>query len=316
MGRLKISVVGAGQVGGSVAQRLVENNCYEVVLVDAIEGLPQGKALDLSQAGPVCGYESRIRGTNRYDETVDSSLVVIAAGVARKPGMPREQLLETNTHIVRSVVREITKRSPSAILLVVTNPLDAMTHVTYRVSQFPKQRVVGMAGVLDSARLRTFVAQALRVSVNNIQALVLGGHDETMVPLLRYTTVAGWPVSEWMSKDKLEGLVERTREGGSEILNLLKTGSAYYAPAASVVEMVEAMLKDQHKILPCCARCEGEYGLDDLFMGVPVKLGAGGVEEVVVYDLGPEEQTALERSAGIVRELCEQADRFLLQPDN
>lgn len=313
MGRLKITVVGAGNVGGSVAQRLIETNCYEVVLVDIVQGLPQGNALDLSQAGPVCGYEPRILGTNRYDETADSSVVVIVAGIARKPGMSREQLLETNARIVRSVVRETAERSPSAILLVVTNPLDAMTHVAFRVSGFPKQRVLGMAGVLDSARLRAFIAQELLVSVGNVQAVVLGGHGDTMVPLIRYSTVAGRPVSEWMSKDRLEELVKRTREGGSEILNLLKTGSAFYAPSAAVVEMVEAMLKDQKKILPCCARCEGEYGLDGLFMGVPVKLGAGGVEEIIVYDLTPEEKAALQRSAKAVRELCDQADRLLKQ---
>lgn len=313
MSRLKITVVGAGQVGGAVAQRLVEKNCYDVVLVDVVEGLPQGKALDLSQAGSVSGYESRILGTNRYDETAGSSIVVIASGVARKPGMSREQLLATNTRIVRSVVQEVAKRSPSSILLMVTNPLDAMTSVAYRVSGFPKQRVLGMAGVLDSARFRASLAHELQVSVENIHAMVLGGHGDTMVPLIRYATVAGRPVGEWLAKDTLEALVKRTREGGSEILNLLKTGSACYAPSASVVEMVEAILNDQKKILPCCALCEGEYGLDGLFMGVPVKLGFGGVENIIEYDLTPEEKAALARSAKAIRELCGEADRLLQQ---
>lgn len=311
MGRLKVTVVGAGSVGGAVAQRLVEKNCYDVVLVDVVEGLPQGKALDLTQAGPVSGYESRILGTNRYDETAESSIVVIASGVARKPGMSREQLLEINTRIVRSVVQEMAKRSPAAIILMVTNPLDAMTHVAYRVSRFPRQRVLGMAGVLDSARLRALIAHDLHVSVENVHAMVLGGHGDTMVPLVRYSTVAGRPVSEWMSKGRLDALVKRTREGGSEILNLLKTSSAFYAPSAAVAEMVEAMLKDHKKILPCCALCEGEYGLDGLFMGVPVKLGSGGVEEIIEHALTPEEKAALERSAIVVRELCENADRSL-----
>ncbi len=265
MGRLKITVVGAGFVGGTVAQRLVEKNCYDVVLLDIVEGLPQGKALDLSEASPVCGFEPRIVGTNRFDDTADSSLVVVVSGIPRKPGMSRDQLLETNTHIVQAVVREIVDRSPLAIILMVTNPLDAMTYVAYRVSQFPKQRVIGMAGVLDSIRFRTFIANELKVSVENVQAIVLGGHGDSMVPLVRFTTVAGRPVAEWLSKDTLQAIVKRTREGGGEILSLLKTGSAYYAPAASVVEMVEAILKDQNKILPAAVLCEGEYGLHNLF---------------------------------------------------
>jgi malate dehydrogenase len=312
MGRSKITVVGAGNVGGTVAQRLVEINCYDVVLLDVVEGLPQGKALDLSETSPVRGFEPRIVGTNQFDDTADSSLVVVAAGVPRKPGTSRDQLLETNTHIVRAVVRELVDRSPLAIILIVTNPLDAMTYVASRVSQFPKQRIVGMAGVLDSIRFRTFIAKELKVSVENVQAMVLGGHGDTMVPLVRYTTVAGRPVEKWISKDTLQALVKRTREGGAEILSLLKTGSAFYAPAASVVEMAEAILKDQKKILPAAALCEGEYGLHNLFMGVPVKFGSNGVEDIVVFDLTDEEQAALEHSANAVRVQCQKADQLLV----
>ena len=311
MGRIKVTVVGAGNVGGSIAQRLAEKNWYDVVLIDIVEGLPQGKALDLAETGPVCGYDSSVLGANHYDETAGSSIVVITSGIARKPGMSRDELLETNTKIVSSVVRETAKRSPNAIILVVANPLDAMTHVTYRVSQFPKAKVVGMAGVLDSARFRTFIADTLRVSVDNVHAMVLGGHGDSMVPLIRYTTVAGRPVSEWISQDKLEALVKRTREGGAEIVNLLKTGSAFFAPAASAVEMVESIVRDQKKILPCAALCQGEYGFHNLFMGVPVKLGSGGVEEIIEYDLTQEERTALELSGKAVRELCQQVDQLL-----
>ena len=311
MGRLKVTVVGAGNVGGSIAQRLAEKNWFDIVLVDVVEGLPQGKALDLEEAGPVCGYDSGIIGANHYDETAGSSVVVITSGIARKPGMSRDQLLETNTNIVSSVVREIVKRSPDAILLIVANPLDAMTYVAYRASGFSKQRVLGMAGVLDSARFRTFIADSLKVSVDNVQAMVLGGHGDSMVPLIRYTTIAGRPIEEWMPKDQLDALVKRTREGGAEIVNLLKTGSAYYAPAASAVEMVEAIVRDQKKILPCAALCEGEYGLQSLFMGVPVKLGKAGVEEILEYDLTMDERAALELSGKDVQELCQQVDRLL-----
>ena len=306
-----MTVVGAGNVGGSIAQRLAEKNWYDVVLVDVVKGLPQGKALDLEEGGPVCSYDTRVVGTNDYEDTGGSSVVAITSGIARKPGMSRDELLETNTKIVSSVVKEIVQRSPDAILIIVANPLDAMTYVAYRVSGFPKQRVLGMAGVLDSARFRTFIADSLNVSVDNIQAMVLGGHGDSMVPLIRYTTVAGRPIEEWMPKDQLDALVKRTREGGAEIVNLLKTGSAFYAPAASTVEMVEAIVRDQKKILPCAALCEGEYGLESLFMGVPVKLGAAGVEEILEYDLTLEERTALELSGKAVQELCEQVDRLL-----
>jgi len=311
MSRQKITIVGAGNVGGSAAQRLAEKGGYAIVLVDIVEGLPQGKALDLAQAGAVCGYDSQIIGTNNYDETADSDVVVITSGMARKPGMSRSELVEKNTKIVRSVVQEIVKRSPSAILVIVANPLDAMTHVAYRVSGFPKERVVGMAGVLDSARFSTFIAQELDVSVHNVHAMVLGGHGDAMVPLVRYTTVSGRPVDQWMSKEKLDEIVRRTRNGGAEIVNLLKTGSAYYAPAASAVEMVEAIIRDEHKVIPCAALCDGEYRLKGTYMGVPVRLGKNGVEEILEYDLTPEEKTAFDTSAQGVSKLCEEVDRIL-----
>ena len=311
MSRPKITVVGAGNVGGTVAQRLAEKNCYDIVLVDIIEGVPQGKALDLMQAGSICGYSSRVVGANGYDDTADSSVVVITSGVPRKPGMSRDELLATNTKIVRGVVQEVARRSPDAILLMVTNPLDAMAHVAYRVSRFPKQRVVGMAGVLDSARFRSFIAAELGVNASDVQTMVLGGHGDTMVPLLRYTTVGGRPLSEWLSKEKLEALVRRTRDGGAEIVDLLKAGSAYYAPSAAVVEMVEAILKDQKRVLPCAARCEGEYGFSGVFVGVPVRLGRGGVEAIIEYELTAEERAALVISAAAVKELCDVLDRSL-----
>lgn len=311
MSRQKITIVGAGNVGGSAAQRLAEKSGYEIVLVDIVEGLPQGKALDLAQAGAVCGYDSPIRGTNRYEDTADSDVVVITSGIARKPGMSRSELLATNINIVRSVVHEVATRSPAAVLVVVANPLDAMTYVAYRVSGFPKQRVVGMAGILDSARFSTFIAQELNVSVHNVHAMVLGGHGDAMVPLIRYTTVSGRPVEQWISKDRLDALVKRTRDGGAEIVNLLKTSSAYYAPAASVVEMVEAIIRDENKVLPCAALCEGEYGLKGTFMGVPVRLGKNGVEEILEYELTPEEQAAFDLSAQGVRALCAEVDKIL-----
>ncbi|MFZ1748044.1 MAG: malate dehydrogenase [Nitrospirales bacterium] len=311
MSRIKVTVVGAGNVGGSIAQRLAEKNWYDIVLVDIVEGLPQGKALDLVEAGPICAYDSAVTGTNHYEATKDSDVVVITSGVPRRPGMSRDELLETNTKIVSAVVRETAKRSPDAILIIVSNPLDVMTHVAHRVSGFPRNRVIGMAGVLDSARFRSFIAEALQVSVENIHAMVLGGHGDSMVPLNRYTTVAGRPVTEWLSAEALEALITRTREGGIEIVNLLKTGSAYYAPAASVVEMVEAISKDQKKILPCAALCAGEYGFNDLFLGVPVKLGAGGAEEIIEYALTSEEHAALEVSAEAVKELCSHVDQMM-----
>ena len=311
MARPKITVVGAGNVGATVAQRLAEKDRYDVVLVDILEGIPQGKALDLTQAGPISGYSGRIIGTNGYDETAGSAVAVITSGVPRKPGMSRDELLATNAKIVSGVVRELTTRSPDVILVLVTNPLDAMTYVAHKISGFPKQRVVGMAGVLDAARFRSFIAAELGVPAVEIDAMVLGGHGDTMVPLLRYTTVAGRPLAECLPKAKLDALVKRTRDGGAEIVNLLKAGSAFYAPSAASVEMVEAILKDQKKVLPCAARCDGEYGINGLFVGVPVKLGRGGVERIIEYELTQEEQAALQGSAKAVRELCLAVDRLL-----
>ena len=309
--RSKITVVGAGNVGATVAQRLSEKGCYDVCLVDIVDGVPQGKALDLSQAGPIYGYDSRVTGTTTFDGTEQSSVVVITSGVPRKPGMTRDELLSTNAKIIGSVVQEVARRSPEAVLIIVTNPLDAMAHVAQTVSRFPKERVIGMAGVLDSARFCTFIAEELKVSRDNVQAMVLGGHGDTMVPLIRYTTVAGRPLSEWLPKERIEALVKRTRDGGAEIVNLLKSGSAYYAPSAAVVDMVEAILKDQKKILPCAVRCEGEYGIRGLFVGVPTKLGGRGAEAIVEYELTTEERAALTTSAAAVKELCDAVDRLL-----
>ncbi len=313
MARPKITVVGAGNVGGTLVQRLAEANCYDLVLVDVVEGLPQGKALDLMQAGPVCGYDSRIVGATGYEETAGSAVAVITSGVPRKPGMSRDELLATNTNVVANVVREITARSPDAILVLVTNPLDSMVHVALRVSGFPKSRVMGMAGVLDSARLRAFIGMELGVSVEDVQAMVLGGHGDSMVPLPSYTTVAGRPLAACLSKERIEALVKRTREGGAEIVNLLKAGSAFYAPSAAAEEMVAAIMKDQKRVLPCAALCEGEYGLNGVVIGVPVRLGRGGVEAIVEYDLTAQERSALAQSAAAVKELCGTVDKLLAQ---
>jgi malate dehydrogenase len=303
--RPKVTVVGAGNVGATTAQYIVERELADVVLTDVVDGLPQGKALDLLQAGPVHGYDCRITGANDYEPTAGSDIVVITAGLARKPGMSRDDLLLKNAEIVGGVVTETARRSPTAILIVVTNPLDAMAQLALRRSGFPKQRVIGMAGVLDSARFRTFIAHELDVSVENVTAFVLGGHGDTMVPLPRYSTVAGIPITELLPKDRLDALVKRTANGGAEIVGLLKTGSAYYAPAASVVDMVEAILKDKKKILPCTAYLEGEYGVKGLFVGVPVKLGRRGIEQILQISLSPDESAALGRSAAAVRELTD-----------
>ncbi len=311
MRRPKITVVGAGNVGGTTAQRLAEKDAYDVVLVDIVEGVPQGKALDISQAGPICGYSSRVVGTNGYAETAGSSVAVITSGIPRKPGMSRDELLVTNAKIVKSVVTELVSRSPEVILILVTNPLDAMVHVARRASGLPKARILGMAGVLDSARMRTFIAAELNVPGPEVQAMVLGGHGDTMVPLPRYTTVRGQPVSELMAKETLDAIVKRTREGGAEIVGLLKTGSAFYAPSASAVDMVEAIMKDQKRVLPSAVLCEGEYGLKDVVVGVPVKIGRGGAEQIVEYDLTADERAALEVSANAVRELCVAVDRLM-----
>jgi malate dehydrogenase len=305
MARPKVTVVGAGNVGATTAQYIVERELADVVLTDVIDGLPQGKALDLLEAGPVHGYDCRITGANDYEPTAGSDVIVVTAGLARKPGMSRDDLLLKNAEIVGSVVTETARRSPTAILIVVTNPLDAMAQLALRRSGFPKQRVIGMAGVLDSARFRTFIAQELDVSVENVTAFVLGGHGDTMVPLVRYSTVAGIPITELLPKDRLEALVKRTANGGAEIVGLLKTGSAYYAPAASVVEMVEAILRNKKKVLPCTAYLEGEYGVKGLFVGVPVKIGRRGIEQILEITLSPEESAALQRSAAAVRELTD-----------
>ncbi len=305
MARPKITVVGAGNVGATVAQYAVERELGDVVLVDVVEGLPQGKALDLLQAGPVHRYDCRLVGSNGYDETAGSDIVVITAGLARKPGMTRDDLLFKNAEIVTAVVAQVAPRSPQAILVLVTNPLDAMVQLAWRKSGFPPERVVGMAGVLDSARFRTFIARELDVSVENVTAFVLGGHGDTMVPLPRYSTVAGIPITELLPPERIQALVQRTRDGGAEIVGLLKTGSAYYAPAASTVEMVEAILKDKKKILPCAAYLTGQYGVRGLYVGVPVKLGRGGVEQVIEIRLTDEERAAFQRSAAAVRELVD-----------
>src|SRR2546428_56134 len=305
MARSKITVVGAGNVGATVAQRLAERDYADVVLVDIVEGLPQGKALDMLEAGPIVGYDSTIVGSNGYEETAGSSVCVITSGVPRKPGMSRDDLVKTNQNIVRGVTQELVRRSPNAILIVVSNPLDAMAQLAFEVSKFPRQRVIGMAGVLDTARFRTFIAQELKVSVRDVQAYVLGGHGDTMVPLARMCTVAGIPISKLIPSERIEAIVKRTRDGGAEIVNLLKSGSAYYAPSAAVAEMVDSILLDKKMIMPCAVYLQGEYGIKDLFVGVPVKLGAQGMEEVVEVELDWGERAQLQKSADAVKELIE-----------
>ncbi len=299
----KVTVIGAGNVGATAAQRLAEKQLCDVILVDIVEGVPQGKALDLVEAAAIEKHDSHLTGTNGYDETADSDIVIITAGIPRKPGMSRDDLISTNAGIVKSVTQEVASRSPEAIIIVVSNPLDAMCHVAYETCGFPKQRVIGMDGVLDSARFRAFISMELNVSVENTHAFVLGGHGDTMVPLPQYSTVAGIPITELLAKDRIDALVERTRNGGAEIVGLLKTGSAYYAPASAAVEMAESILKDKKKILPCAAYLQGEYGIKDLFIGVPVKLGSKGAEEIIEINLTTEEQQALQKSADAVQEL-------------
>ncbi|MGD2271491.1 MAG: malate dehydrogenase [Desulfobacterales bacterium] len=301
----KVTVVGAGHVGETAAQRLAEKELCDVVLVDVVEGMPQGKALDLTEAAPIEKHDARLTGCNDYGPSQGSNIIIITAGIARKPGMSRDDLISTNAGIVKSVTQEACKLSPKAVLIVVSNPLDAMCHVAFDTSGFPKQRVIGMAGGLDSARFRAFIAMELNVSVENTHAFVLGGHGDTMVPLPRYSTVAGIPLTELLPKDRIDALIKRTANGGAEIVSLLKTGSAYYAPASAAVEMAEAIIKDKKKILPCATYLEGEYGIDGLFIGVPVKLGAQGVEEVIQITLTAQEQAALEKSAAAVKELKE-----------
>lgn len=299
----KITVVGAGNVGATLAQRLAERElAREVVLVDVVEGIPQGKALDQWQSGPIEGFDTRVIGANDYGPAMGSDLFVVTAGIARKPGMSRDDLVKTNADIVKSVSLEIQKAAPKAIVIVVSNPLDVMCWVTKQVTGFPRERVLGMAGVLDTARYRTFLANELRVSVNDIHAMVLGGHGDTMVPLISYTTVSGIPVTQLMDRKKLDAIVERTRNGGAEIVSHLKTGSAYYAPSAASAEMVEAIVKDKHRVLPCAAWLEGEYGLKDLYLGVPCKLGAPGLEQIIKVELTDAERAALNKSADSVRQ--------------
>ena len=301
--RRKVTIVGAGNVGATTAQQIIETGLADVVLVDIVEGLPQGKALDLIEAAPVVGYDVRITGTNDYADTAGSKIIVVTSGLARQPGMSRDDLMAKNAGIVGSVVKQAAAVSPDAIIIVVTNPLDAMCHVALKASGFPPERVIGMAGVLDSARFRAFIAAELEVSVRDIRGFVLGGHGDTMVPLPRYSTVGGVPITELMSAERIEQLVERTRNGGAEVVALLKTGSAYYAPAASVVEMVEAILRDRRRVLPCAAYLRGEYGIDGLYVGVPVVLGNGGVEKVIEISLTDDERAAFNRSADAVRDL-------------
>jgi malate dehydrogenase len=303
--RKKVTVIGAGNVGATVAQQVAQKELADVALVDIIEGVPQGKALDLLEAGPVERYNARLLGSNSYDITDNSDIVVITAGLPRKPGMSRDDLLLKNASIVKEVVENVAKRSPNAILIMVTNPLDAMAHLALKVSGFPKHRVIGMAGVLDSARFCTFIAEALNVSVENVHAFVLGGHGDEMVPLPRYSTVAGIPITELFPADKLNALIERTRKGGGEIVALLKTGSAYYAPGSSAVEMVNAILRDKKKVLPCATYLEGQYGVSGVFLGVPVKLGANGIEEIIEIKLLPEEREGLNKSIKAVQELVD-----------
>ena len=303
--RSKVTVVGAGNVGATTALRIQQLGYTDVVLVDVVEDLPQGKALDMLEAGPVTGTDARVTGSNSYEESSDSDLVVITAGIARRPGMSRDDLLLTNMRITSSVTEQVVKYSPDCIIIAVTNQLDAMVQNIYETSGFPRNRVFGMAGILDTARFRTFIAEELNVSVEDVQALVLGGHGDDMVPLVRYTSVGGIPITELMAEEKIDQLVARTRAGGGEIVALLKEGSAYYAPSAAITQMVEAVLLDKKRILPACAYLEGEYGINGLCVGVPVKLGAGGVEQIMQIGLTEEERTALRHSAASVRELVD-----------
>jgi malate dehydrogenase len=303
--RKKVTVVGGGNVGASCALNIAFKELADVVLVDVVEGVPMGKALDMLQTGPIEGYDVRLTGANDYEPTANSDVVVITAGLARKPGMSRDDLLLANYEVVKAVTEQVGKYSPNAILVLVTNPLDAMCWVAHKISKFAKNRVVGMAGVLDSARFRTFLAEALKVSVENVTAVVLGGHGDTMVPVVRLSSVSGIPLTELMDQETLDKIVDRTRNGGAEIVKYLKTGSAYYAPAAAAVEMVESILKDKKKVLPCAAYLEGEYGIKGLFVGVPVKLGASGIEKIYEIKLNDAEKAMLAKSAAAVQELID-----------
>ena len=310
MPRRKVTVIGAGNVGATVAQRVVETGLADVVLLDIVPGLPQGKALDLAEAAPILGYDVGVIGTNDYADTADSTMIVVTSGLARQPGMSRDDLLMKNAQIVSDVVGQAARHSPNAVIVVVTNPLDAMCHVALKASGFPHRRVVGMAGVLDAARFRTFMAMELGVSPANTCAFVLGGHGDTMVPVPRYATVGGIPLPQLMSQDTIERLVQRTRDGGAEIVSQLKSGSAYYAPGAATAEMIDAILEDRHKILPCSAYLQGEYGVQGLFVGVPVRLSRAGVEEVVEVELTDDERREFGRSAAAVKELVEKLGTY------
>jgi malate dehydrogenase len=303
--RKKVTVVGVGMVGGSTVQYLARRDYCDIVMVDVIDGMPQGKALDLHQAGPIEEFDGRLIGTINYEDTADSDVVVVSSGVPRKPGMSRDDLLFQNAVIVQSVVERAVRYSPNAVLIIVTNPLDAMAQLAYHASRFPRHRVIGMAGVLDSARFRTFIAEELNVSIHEVSGFVLGGHGDTMVPLPRYSTVAGIPITALLSPERIEAICRRTANGGGEIVSLLKTGSAFYAPGAAICSMVDAILMDKHRILPCTVLLEGEYGISGLFMGVPVKLGTKGVEEIIQITLTEDEQAAFERSAAAVQELID-----------
>ena len=303
--RKKVTIVGSGNVGATAAHWIASKELADVVLIDVLEGIPQGKGLDLLEAMPIEKRDVKVLGTNDYADTANSDIVVITAGVARKPGMSRDDLLNTNFKIMQDVVNKVVANSPNCIMVVVSNPLDAMAQAAYKLSKFSRNRVIGMAGVLDSARFRTFIAQELNVSVENVTAFVLGGHGDTMVPLPRYSTVAGIPITELIPKDRLDAIVQRTRDGGAEIVKYLKTGSAYYAPSSATTEMVEAILKDKKKILPCAVYLEGEYGIHGLFVGVPCKLGARGLEKVIEIRLTPDEDAAFKKSAAAVKELVD-----------
>lgn len=309
--RFKVSIIGAGHVGETTALRIVEKGNAYVVLLDVIKGMPEGKALDMAESAPVGGFDSRIIGSDDYETTKDSDIVVITAGIPRKPGMSRDELLDTNFRIVKEVTERICSFSPNCIIIVVSNPLDAMTYTALKASGFPRERVIGMAGILDSARFRSFVSWELNVSVDNIHAFVLGGHGDSMVPLPRYTTVAGVPITELLDDDTITKIVQRTRKAGGEIVSLLKEGSAYYAPSAAVAEMVDAIINDRKKVLPCSYYLQGEYGFKDVYLGVPVKLGASGVEEVLEIELNKDERESLTKSANAVRELIEKLDSQL-----
>jgi malate dehydrogenase len=303
--RKKISIIGAGNVGSTAAHWIMAKELADVALVDVVEGVPQGKALDLNQAQPIERSDVHIQGSNTYEITANSDIVIITAGLPRKPGMSRDDLLHTNYKIMSDVISKVVSYSPESILIVVSNPLDAMAQAAYKLSGFNRQRVIGMAGVLDSGRFKTFLAQELNVSVHNMSCMVLGGHGDTMVPLLSHTTVAGIPITELLPKERIDAIVQRTRDGGAEIVKHLKTGSAYYAPSAAAVEMAEAILKDKKKVLPCAAYLEGEYGISGYFIGVPCKLGSNGLEQIIEVNLTPEESAALKKSAAAVKELCD-----------